>query len=253
MSPRLAFALDAVHRAGRATLPYFQTGTATEMKADATPVTVADRTAERIVREAIAKAYPGESILGEEEGGAFDAADRWVLDPIDGTKSFVAGVPLYATLLSYEVDQVPVVGACYFPALDEMLYAEAGAGAFFNGRPCRVSTKTDLAQTTICVAGHRGLDKRGLTDGFVRIARQVMATRSWCDAYGHALVATGRVEAMVEPAVSRWDVSPIELIVREACGRYTSLAGKPGIHDDALSSNGLLHDWILETLGGEPR
>lgn len=251
MSPRLAFALDAVYRAGRATLPYFQTGTPVELKSDATPVTIADRTAERMIREAIANAYPGEAILGEEEGGAFDAADRWVLDPIDGTKSFVTGVPLYATLLSYEVDQIPVVGACYFPALDEMLYAETGAGAFFNGRPCRVSNRTDLDQVTVCVAGHRGLDRAGLTEGFVRIARQVMATRSWCDAYGHALVATGRVEAMVEPAISRWDVSPIALIVEEAGGRYTSLSGVPGIHDDALSSNGLLHDWILRTLREE--
>src|SRR5580658_69424 len=101
MSPRLAFAIDAAYRAGRLTLRYFQTGTAVETKSDATPVTAADRGAERLIRELIAEAYPKDAILGEEEGGE-DAADRWVIDPIDGTKSFVSGVPLYATLLSYE-------------------------------------------------------------------------------------------------------------------------------------------------------
>ena len=110
MSPRLAFAIDAAYRAGRGTLAHFQVGTDVEIKADATPVTVADKNAERQIREAIEQAFPGDHVLGEEEGGDMTVPDRWVIDPIDGTKSFVAGVPLYGTLLSYEVDRQPILG-----------------------------------------------------------------------------------------------------------------------------------------------
>ena len=141
MSPRLAFAIDAAYRAGRGTLAHFQTGTAVEIKSDATPVTVADKAAERQIREDIARSFPRDEILGEEEGGDATVADRWVIDPIDGTKSFVAGVPLYGTLLSYEVDRKPVLGVCYLPGLDELLWAETGSGAFMNGRPIRVSQR----------------------------------------------------------------------------------------------------------------
>ncbi|HWD41061.1 MAG TPA: inositol monophosphatase family protein [Fimbriimonas sp.] len=254
MSPRLAFAVDAATVAGRFTLAHFQTGVARETKADETPVTVADKGAERIIRELIAEAFPGEHILGEEEGGDAQVPDRWVVDPIDGTKSFVSGVPLYATLISYERDFQPVLGVAFFPALDELLYAGAGEGTYWNGRVAQVSTKKEIAGSVVCCGGHRSMIKHGRWPGFEKIAAQAMATRTWSDAYGHALVATGRVEAMVDPIVTRWDLSAMAIIVEEAGGKFTSFDGSPSLvrKDDlqALSSNGLVHRELIEAFSG---
>ncbi|HEY0868308.1 MAG TPA: inositol monophosphatase family protein [Fimbriimonas sp.] len=252
MSPRLEFAIDAAYRAGRFTLGLFQTGASVDLKGDRTPVTEADRGAERIIRERIERHFPNERILGEEEGGEQEETDRWIVDPIDGTKSFVCGVPLYGTLVAYERQGRPVVGVCYFPALDEMLYAEAGSGAFFNGRPCRVSAKTAVEGSAVCSAGHNGMFRHGRSEGINQIAQKALATRTWCDAYGHALVATGRAEAMLDPVVKRWDVSSMILIVREAGGMCTDFQGgdpflpvHPEGELELVSTNGALHKEIL--------
>ncbi|RYG85972.1 hypothetical protein EON77_04610, partial [bacterium] len=225
MSPRLAFAVETAFRAGRSTLAHFQTGTSVETKSDDTPVTIADKNAERMIRDAIAAQYPTEHILGEEEGGDRSRPDRWVIDPIDGTKAFIAGVPLYSTLLSYEVDFEPVVGICYFPGLDEMFYAEQGGGAFFNGRPCRVSQKSTMKGGVLSFCGPKRLRDQGLLDGALTLADRAADNRTWNDAYGHALVASGRIEAMLDPAVSLWDVSALTLIVAEAGGKVSSRTG----------------------------
>ncbi len=246
MSPRLAFALDAAVRAGRSTLAHFQTGVNVEIKADASPVTIADRNAERLIREAIEKQYPQDSILGEEEGSQGQADDRWVIDPIDGTKSFVAGVPLYATLLSYEVAGVPILGICYFPALDELLFAENGSGAFLNGRPIHTRSTPTEAGALLCCGGISNLKKRGLLDNLLDLSAKAMALRTWCDAYGHALVASGRVDAMIDPVLLRWDISAVDIIVREAGGKFTDFKGGANPQDEAISSNGPLHDRLLE-------
>lgn len=246
MSPRLEFALHAALKGGKSTLALFNAGAAVELKHDLTPVTLADRTAERIIREEIAKAYPEDAILGEEEGETSAKTTRWVIDPIDGTKSFICGVPLYATLLSYEVEGEPVLGVAYFPALGELVYAEKGAGAFWNGVPCRVSRKPRLEGAVVSCGSHASMAKHGRMEAFLKIAERALATRTWCDAYGHFLVATGRIEAMVEPIVNRWDVSAVSLIVTEAGGKFTSFEGEPGVHEHVLSSNGLVHDELLE-------
>jgi len=246
MSPRLAFALDAAVQAGRSTLAYFQNGVVYESKEDDTPVTIADRNAERIIRERIDKVYPNDAILGEEEGISGVGDDRWVIDPIDGTKSFVCGVPLYATLLSYERNGEPEIGVCYFPALGDLIYAEKGQGAFWNGRPAQVSKKKDFKGVVIASSGYLGLTERGLIDAFSKLVEQSLAARTWCDAYGHALVATGRVDLMIDCNVSRWDVSAMAIIVREAGGRFTDLQGNESLGDSALSTNGLLHEKLLE-------
>jgi histidinol-phosphatase len=248
MSPRLAFALDAAVMAGRSTLAHFQNGVVFESKQDDTPVTIADKNAERIIRERIEKQYPAEAILGEEEGMAGVGDDRWVIDPIDGTKSFICGVPLYATLLSYEKAGEPEIGVCYFPALDDLIYAERGQGAFWNGRPCHVSSRTTLKGAVIASSGYLGLTKRGLMPAYTKMAEESMAARTWCDAYGHALVATGRVDLMIDSLVSRWDISAMAVIVREAGGRFTDLFGSETLGDNALSSNGALHEELLEAL-----
>ena len=246
----MAFALEAATQGGRSTLAYFQTPFEVESKADQSPVTIADKGAERLIRELIEARFPGESILGEEEGGDASAPNRWVIDPIDGTKSFVAGVPLYSTLLSYEVDFEPVLGVVFFPALNEILYAERGSGAFLNGRPVRVSERTELQGSILCVGGHKTLHQSGRSHGFERLAEKALATRTWCDAYGHMLVASGRVDAMIDPVVSRWDLSALGVIIPEAGGKFTQFDGGPVLTDDkileAISSNGQLHEAILQ-------
>lgn len=249
MSPRLAFAVEAATRAGRLTLGYFQNHVAVDIKGDETPVTVADREAEKLLRKLIAEAFPGDEILGEEEGGDTEAPNRWVLDPIDGTKSFVAGVPLYGTLVSYEVDRVPVLGVAYLPALNDLVFAERGSGCFWNGRPCRVSSRPSVKGGVVCSSGHSGMLEHGRAEGINRLSQVTMATRTWGDAFGYALVATGRVEAMIDPAVSRWDLSAFDVIIPEAGGRFTDFDGNPVLKGDsglaAVATNGLVHQEVL--------
>ncbi len=249
MTPRLAFALDAAVRAGRGTLAHFQTGVGVDLKADASPVTIADCEAEDLLRRAIQGAYPGEAILGEEEGQTGVGDARWVIDPIDGTKSFISGVPLYGTLLSYEVDGIPLLGVSYFPALDELVYAERGRGAFWNGRPCRVSERGTIDGAVLSCGSHASMVKCGRADGLAALASRTMATRTWTDAYGHALVATGRIEAMIDPVLAPWDISAMEVIVEEAGGTFTDFAGQPHPRDCAVSSNGLIHGELLRAFG----
>jgi histidinol-phosphatase len=251
VSPRLRFALDAVRKAGDSTLEHFQKGVAVELKSDHSPVTIADKNAEAILRAEIEREYPGDAILGEEQGLTGSGNTRWIIDPIDGTKSFVCGVPLYATLLSYEVEGVPELGIAYFPALNEMVYAERGSGCFFNDKPARVTTRTSTVDGFLACGGPNSMVKYGRWKGFEELSKQALATRTWSDAYGHCLVATGRVDAMIDPIVSRWDLSAIRIIIEEAGGRFTDfIGGDPFIKGDfgleAISSNGLIHDEILK-------
>jgi histidinol-phosphatase len=245
MSPRLAFALNAVHEAGKTTLAYFDTPLDVELKEDDSPVTAADKHAERVMREAIRRQYPREAILGEEEGGPDDLT-RWIIDPIDGTKSFISGVPLYGTLLSFEMGGRPTLGIAYFPALDEMVYAEEGGGAFRNGRACKVSGKSGVKGAVLSSGSHYSMKEYGRSDPFQKLAERAMATRTWSDAYGHALVATGRIEAMIDPVVKRWDISAMSIIVREAGGAFSDFDGNEELADEAISSNGLVHEELLE-------
>jgi histidinol phosphatase-like enzyme (inositol monophosphatase family) len=246
MSPRLEFALEIAYRAGRSTLASFNVGTAVEIKSDHSPVTAADRNAEALIRKAITQTYPGEAILGEEEGESGSGIDRWVVDPIDGTKSFICGVPLYGTLISFERDGEPLLGVAYFPALDQMVYAEKGGGAYCNGRKAHVSRRSDVSRSTFCSGGHNTMERCGRLGPFMRIAKDALATRTWGDAYGHALVATGRVEAMVDPLVARWDISAMIVIVEEAGGTLTDFKGGRNPSNQAISSNGHMHPYLLE-------
>lgn len=256
MTPRLAAAVETVFRAGRSTLALFETPFNVEIKSDDSPVTMADKRAEEIVREELGRRFPGETILGEEQGLTGAGDDRWVVDPIDGTKSFVCGVPLYATLLSYEVAGEPVLGVCYIPPLEMMFYAERGQGAFLNGRPIRVSPAKDLRGTVVCTASFHRLTATGMGEGYAKVAEKAMATRTWQDAYGHMLVASGRTVAMVDPTVSRWDISAVVPIVEEAGGRCTRADGRSvwettdaAGHHQMVSTNSAVHDELLADLG----
>ncbi len=245
----LAVAQEAAWVGGRRTLAYFNTGTAaTEWKADATPVTMADREAERLMRGIIGRAFPDHAILGEEDGETAGTAPyRWILDPLDGTRTFVRGVPLYGTLVGLEAHGEPVVGVVYLPALDEMVSAAHGLGCRWNGRICRVSSATTLDAALLCVTDERVA--RGRSGAFDRLASAVPMQRTWADCYAYVLVATGRAEIAMDPLMNVWDCAALLPIVEEAGGRFTDWKGTRTIHgNEAVATNGHLHSVVLEHL-----
>lgn len=249
LEKRLAFAEQIAREAGDLVLQSFQLVKDFKFKDDESPVTSADLAAEELLRDRIMREFPGEEILGEEHGGDPESADRWVLDPIDGTKSFMACVPLFATLVSYECDQIPLLGTAYFPALGELVSAARGHGTRCNGELCMVKSNADPGRAIIATAGHKSARISGRTEGIDKLAATCLATRTWCDAYGHALVATGRVDAMIDPVVSRWDVSAMAVIVREAGGCFTDFSGREQVTNEAISVTPGMKHVVWEAFG----
>ena len=223
----LADAVEQVARiAGEVALRYYKSSLVIESKADGSPVTIADRKAEQVARVWIEENFPSDGILGEELGITRpDAARRWVLDPIDGTKTFVRGVPLWGTLVGLcEGDEV-VAGAAYFPALGEMLAAARGAGCWWNGARCQVSPLATLGQATVLTTDERFADDGGHLLGWRTLSAKAAVARSWGDCFGYLLVATGRAEVMVDGIVSPWDAAALMPIVEEAGGVFTDWKG----------------------------
>lgn len=246
------FALDAVRQAGQLTERFFRTNDLEiETKSDGTPVTVADKQAESLIRAAIADEFPNDAIVGEEFGTTTTTSGReWVIDPIDGTKSFTAGVPLYANLLAVIDDGTPVLGIIHLPALSETISAVAGHGATCNGEPCRVSDRAQLDGAYAMTSGVRAWP-HGYLD---RLADLGVHLRTWGDAYGYALVATGRAEAMIDPIAFKWDLAPMSVILSESGGRFTDLAGADRIDsDNGVGTNGVVHDALLAELPDQGR
>ncbi len=237
----LPFATEIVAAAGELTQRYFRSADLEVVaKADGSPVTIADQQAERLIRDAIASEFPNDSIMGEEYGASDALSGRqWVIDPIDGTKSFTAGVPLYANLLAVIDDGVPVLGVLNLPAVGELLAAAVGCGATCNGEPIRVSTKSSLAGAYVMTSSVRFWPEEFLQ----AVLDHDMILRTWGDAYGYAMVATGRAEAMIDPRVNLWDVAPIGVIVSEAGGAFTDLAGNDRVTaGNGIGTNGVLHE-----------
>lgn len=253
LSGLLAVATEAAYLGGRRTLAHFNTNIAVETKSDDTPVTLADREAEQVIRARIAKSFPTHSILGEETGATGGDPDyRWIIDPIDGTKSFIHGVPLYGVLIGVEVRGRPLVGVIYMPALDEMVSAAEGLGCTWNGRPARVSQTSRLEDA--CLTTTSPESARARSDAYENLASRAKLSRAWGDAYGYALVATGRCDVMLDPKLNPWDCAPMIPILREAGGRFTSWAGKESFWvGDGLATNGALHDEVLQILRSEKR
>jgi histidinol-phosphatase len=223
----LSGAVEEVARiAGDIALRYYKSSLVIEAKADGSPVTIADRTAEQAARAWIEKKHPADGILGEELGVTRpDARRRWVLDPIDGTKTFVRGVPLWGTLVALcEGDEV-LAGAAYFPAIGEMLAAARGAGCWWNGARCRVSPLATLREATVLTTDERFAGDRGHLAGWRILSSKAAVARSWGDCYGYLLVATGRAEVMVDGIVSPWDAAALMPIVEEAGGVFTDWKG----------------------------
>lgn len=222
----LEFAVEVAWRAGRVALASYQTGITAETKPDLSPVTAADRAAEQIARELIAIKCPHDGIIGEEFGSIRTSAPRrWILDPIDGTKTFIHGVPLFGSLLALEEDGEPVLGVMYFPALEESVYAARGEGCWWNGRRALVSDETSLEKALVLTTDVETIERLHLTAGWNRLRSRAGLVRTWGDCYGHALVATGRAEAMLDPVMSVWDAAALQPIIEEAGGVFTDWHG----------------------------
>jgi len=256
-NPRLQLALRVAREAGELTLNYFNRRSfATEQKRDGSPVTTADREAEQLLRQAVAAAFPEDGFLGEEFGELPGRSGyRWIVDPIDGTTSFVHGVPLWGTLIGIEQEGRMVVGVIHMPALDESVYAAEGEGAWHTFRgsaptPARVSSTPALKDAMVCLTSFDYFTKTGREEAFHRIARASRSLRGWSDCYSHVLVATGRADAVVEPGVHVWDMAATQAIMPEAGGKSTDWNGveSPGSGHGVIS-NGLIHGSLLATLG----
>ena len=242
-------AVAIARAAGDLTLRWFRSPDLdVERKGDGTPVTAADRAAERHVREQLAVDFPDDGILGEEEGPvASRSGRRWVLDPIDGTKAFTCGVPLYSTLLALEDEHGIAVGVVHLPALGETVWAGRGLGCWSDRGPARVSDHPSLegAYVRSSSFSHWAPGRVAALDAAGAILR------TWGDGYGYALVATGRAAAMVDPIVEPYDVGPMPVLLAEAGGRFTDLAGASTIEGGSgLGSNGAVHDELLALLAG---
>jgi len=254
LEPRLALAVEAARQAGRLTLDYFRRDDLdVELKCDDTPVTGADRRAEELLRRRIADAFPHDGLFGEElpdQPGT--NGFRWILDPIDGTKSFIHGVPLYSTLIGLEHEGQSVLGVIRLPALDECVYAARGVGAWhvLGDAPPRhacVSAHRSLGQSLFVTSDVLSFDKTGRKAAFDRLQAAARLTRTWGDGYGYLMVATGRADLMVDPIMALWDAAAIPPILEEAGGAFTDWRGKPThLAGEGIGTNGVLLEDLLK-------
>ena len=253
----LALALELADAADAITLDRFEASDLkVKSKPDMTPVSDADVAVEEVLRARLAEARPGDSIVGEEFGGETVFEGRqWVIDPIDGTKNFVRGVPVWATLISLLVDGQPVLGVVSAPALARRWYAAKGSGAWrtFNKgslKRLEVSHVGELADASLAMSSLEGWKARGLQENFIALTERTWRLRGYGDFFGYCLVAEGAVDIAAEPEVSVWDLAALSVLVTEAGGTFSSLNGEPGPHGgDAIATNGLLHDAARKVIG----
>lgn len=257
---RLTLALEAAAEASRTILKYYQAANlSVESKTDESPVTIADRSAEQLIRELVSSRFPHDGILGEEfpdrEG---TNGFRWILDPIDGTKPFISGVPLFGTLIGVEFEGRMVAGVCRFPALNEVVYAADGTGTWWQigeNSPSRtfVSTEANLSRARLMFTEPTSWIPVGRYDILSDIMQKVRFARGWGDCYGHAMVATGRAEMAIDPLMSPWDIAALIPILREAGGTCVDWQGNENIAGgDGVSVNAALRDQVIEMLRHTP-
>lgn len=244
----LDVAIEAAYVAGRKTMGYFGAGVAVDFKSDQTPVTQADREAEQYLRQKILSIFPDHTFIGEEFGETRGNPDyRWIVDPIDGTKSFIHGIPMYATLIGLEVRGQPTVGVIYLPATNEMVAGATGLGATCNGRRAAVSTVGEINKALICTSDQLMCNDR--SSQFDQLARKCKYARTWGDAYGYALVAAGRAEIMIDAQMNAWDCCAIIPVIQEAGGFCGSWNGEVTAHGgDLVACNSLLKSIVLQHL-----
>ena len=268
---RLSAALCAVQLAAQETLRWFNASALiVTAKSDQSPVTQADHGAEAILRRELLRAFPQDSFLGEESGSVQgNSGYQWIVDPIDGTKSFIRGVPLYATLVGCRCEGQGVLGVIALPALEKLVYAAANGGAWYSSGnqapvPARVSTRTTLSQSLLCTSdftsfSRRRADKSSTPDGQdggkagaavrQRLEEACLVSRSWGDGYGYFLVATGHAEVMIDPLMNAWDAAAVETVITEAGGRFSDWQGRGRIDSgEGLATNSLVHEEVLQLL-----
>jgi len=255
----MKFDLDTIHEAaieiakkgGQHTLNYFNKSFEVERKSDDSPVTIADRQAESIMREQIVDRFPEHGIIGEEHGRRNEeSAIQWILDPIDGTKSFIHGVPLYTTLIGVVVDNEPVVGVIYAPALEELCEAAKGKGTRLNGEHCQVRSCQSLSKASFMSTDVYSAAKFNYGEAFEKLIEESRIHRTWGDAYGHMLVATGRADLMFDPILNIWDAAPLLTILKEAGGVFCDTNGKETIESgNGISCGRELLPEVLQVFG----
>lgn len=253
MKERLGEYLDFARRlseeAGKVTLNYFGKQIQVERKEDTSPVTIADKETERFIRKAIEETYPDHGILGEEHGEVVSKSPyKWIIDPIDGTKSFIHGIPLYTVLIALLREGEPVVGVIHNPPSGQTASAAAGLGCTLNGKRCGVSRVTGLGDARVQVTDPADLAQR-YPKFAGRLFKEINFCRSWGDGYGYLMVASGMAEVMLDPILSPWDVAPLKVIITEAGGKMTDFAGRsPALCESAIAANEELHDKLLRLL-----
>ena len=264
LASRLDTALAAVAASSSSTLKRFcDPSLAVDLKQDRSPVTEADRAAEAILRQQLLDAFPHDSFLGEESGSAAGTSGyEWIVDPIDGTKSFIRGVPLYATLVGCRCEGRGVLGVIAIPPLGELVYATRGSGAWHlpaghaaGTLPARarVSSRSHLGEALWCTSATTTFQERGRDDARERLDQACGLARTWGDGYGYLLVATGRAELMVDPVMNAWDAAAVEPVIVEAGGQFTDWQGVERIDaGEGVASNGLLHAAALQLLAPAP-
>jgi histidinol-phosphatase len=247
---RYEAAVEAARAAGQLALRYFDTGLTVEWKEDRTPVTLADRAAEALLRSRLLGKFPSDGFLGEESGDTPGSSSfRWIIDPIDGTRSYVRGVPLWGTLVGLEYRGEQIAGVAEAPALGHTYRALRGDGAYRNDRRIRVSDVAALDKAHLFYSSVAWFVKAGRQDTFLKLAAQTERQRGYGDFYGFVLVAQGSGDIMMEHGCHPWDLSALSAIVAEAGGRLTDWQGRPNIHHpDVVASNGRLHEQVLRLL-----
>jgi histidinol-phosphatase len=251
---RYELAVEAARMGGDLARAYYETTFDIERKADDTPVTVADRGAEELIRATVAKHFPNDGFLGEEFGDQPGGTGfRWVIDPIDGTKSFVRHIPIWATLIGLEFRGEQVGGVAYLPVLGQVYRALRGDGAFMNDRRIHVSDVGRLSDALLCYSSITWFTNAGRERTFLDLAAKTQRQRGFGDFYGFVLVAEGACDLMLEHGVKPWDVAALKAIVEEAGGAFTDWDGTPTAErPDVLASNGKLHAETLRLLAGGP-
>lgn len=253
---RLGVAVEAAREAGRVTLEHFRAaGLQVDRKADETPVTPADREAERALRRAVERAFPEDGVVGEELADrAGTSGVRWIVDPIDGTRSFVRGVPLYGTLVAIQREGRIEAGVIRMPALEETVYAARGGGAWHqraeaDAVPASVSARGALSEGLFVTTEVATWRQRSAADAYRRLEERSGLTRTWGDCYGYLLVATGRAEVMVDPFVSLWDAAALLPVLEEAGGTLTDWSGRARADGgEAVATNGTVAEEVLDVL-----
>ena len=246
----LDFGVSAAREAGEITLRYFRQKFETRLKGKDNFVTQADLEAEEFLRRRITERFPADSVIGEEGGeSAGTSGRRWIIDPIDGTYSFVHGVPFYGVLLGVEVDGEPSVGVINIPALGEMVYAARGLGCFWNGAPAGVSQTATLEDALLLSTDFGSCARHGFGAAAEELQRRAAMRRTWGDCYGYVLVATGRADVMLDPVMNVWDCAALLPVLEEAGGTFTDWQGRRTIHSgNAVATNGHLFREVMQII-----